>query len=224
MTPIPAFVAKKISIILDTLKDHEYAIPSDLLYIHVIRCSLFWCLSDTNYGRYEHNNAPLSDDSSTRPPLPPFTSQEVNNGNQQGELPLDQLPVWPGSDTLVPPVSPALSESDSPPSQFLDLLGLFETHPIASGIASHLYGHDLRNLRFLNSDFRDLISLGTSEAGYPLYFKVLLSKTLPCPREGTATEPVGRSCKNTGGNVGPCILCSTIVCSVGTPSFSIIVV
>ncbi|KAI5816535.1 hypothetical protein BZA77DRAFT_56393 [Pyronema omphalodes] len=179
--------------------------------------SIVWILFDSlTNNEYQDNNTPSSDDSSSRVPLLPSTSQEVNNSNQQDGLPLVPLlplPIWPGLNTLLPPVPPESPESDFPSSQFLDLLGLFEIHPIASAIASYLYGHDLRNLRLLNSDFRNLISLGTSEAGYPLYFQVLLMKTLSCPRKGTDTEPIGRPCEDTGGNVGPCILCSTIVCS-----------
>jgi len=145
---------------------------------------------------------------------------------------LPHLRKWPGL-PLAPPTttstdgstpesqpapqsSPETAEAASP-SPPLKLLSLLDITPVTASLASYLYGHDLLNLRLLNSTFRDLLSSETSDTGERPYYHTLLLKSLLCPRQDTVSEPVGVVCKSAGGNVGPCILCSEMICSVYTP-------
>ncbi|KAF8537795.1 hypothetical protein BDD12DRAFT_887004 [Trichophaea hybrida] len=111
-----------------------------------------------------------------------------------------------------PPSSPEATEV-APPSLPLKLLSLLDIPPVASSLASHLYGHDLLNLRLLNSTFHGLLSSETSDTGERPYYHTLLLKSLLCPRQDTISEPAGVSCKSAGGNVGPCVLCSETICT-----------
>lgn len=168
---------------------------------------------------------------------------------------LPYLRKWPGSQPqpgaaaslprVSPPPLPAQSAQSAEAGQTapaaapvlaapapLRLLSLLDIPPVASAIASHLYGHDLRSLRQLNSDFHSLLSARTAELPVQLpapeqtqlpvpgerrrrpYYHVLLLKSLLCPRRDPVSEPVGVPCKSRGGNVGPCALCERVICSV----------
>ena len=133
------------------------------------------------------------------------------------ELPTSRRQPVPHS-----PATEVPSENDAvtfkpPPVAPLKLLSLLDIPPIASSLASHLYGHDLLNLRLLNSGFFNLLSSRKSPTSKRPYFHTLLLKSLLCSRSDTISEPTGFPCISSGGNVGPCSLCSTILCSVFTP-------
>ncbi|TGZ82134.1 hypothetical protein EX30DRAFT_216020 [Ascodesmis nigricans] len=95
----------------------------------------------------------------------------------------------------------------------LQLFSLLSIPPVAASLASHLYGHDLLNLRRLNSSFNTLLSTETQNDGQRPYFHALLLKTLLCPRTDVETEPIKVPCLSTGGNVGPCMFCNRIICT-----------
>jgi len=107
--------------------------------------------------------------------------------------------------------SPPLTASNDVSLKFARLLSI---PPIASSIASGLYGRDLLSLRVLNRTFHDVLSTQVSNDGQRPYYHTLLLKSLLCTRVDVTTEPIGIACKGAGGNVGPCMLCATPICSV----------
>lgn len=131
------------------------------------------------------------------------------------------LPKWPAlyeNDTVTtrPLVGKTLEEpvvSRNP----LTLLSLLDIPPIAASLAGQLYGHDLLNLRCLNRQFHSLLSSERAQKSSRTYYEVLLLKTLLCPRTDISLEPVGTPCLSAGGNVGPCVFCDDIVCTVRLP-------
>lgn len=129
---------------------------------------------------------------------PPNPRKRVINRPQ----PISSVPQIPDS-LLVPSGKPELQ-----------LLSLLSIPPIAASLASHLYGHDLLNLRRLNSSFNSLLSIQSPHQGQRPYFHALLLKSLLCPRTDTTTEPIRVPCRSAGGNVGPCMFCSRIICTV----------
>jgi hypothetical protein len=129
------------------------------------------------------------------------------------------LPKWPAlytnsaSTVKWPPVEKK-PEHPIPDSKPLSLLALLDITPIAASLASHLYGHDLLSLRCLNRSFLSLLSSERAKNSSRTYYHVLLLKTLLCPREDVITEPVGTACRSAGGNVGPCVFCANVICTV----------
>lgn len=115
------------------------------------------------------------------------------------------------------PTPPHTTSPQHPP---LHLLSLLSHPPLASSLASHLYGHDLLNLRLLSTSFSSLLSATTSQNSARSYFHSLLQKSLLCPRADTVSDPPGVACSSKGGNVGPCISCSRIICPVSSCSCS----
>lgn len=116
-----------------------------------------------------------------------------------------------GDPSPASPSPPPPTTSADVPQKFARLLSI---PPIASSIASGLYGRDLLSIRLLSSAFHDVLSTQISGDGQRPYYHTLLLKSLLCKRTDVATEPLGTACKSAGGNVGPCVLCATPICSV----------
>jgi hypothetical protein len=172
------------------------------------------------------------------------SSESERSWSFLGHPSLRLLPKWPGLYSAVPPscashrllpVTTSPSETHPAPSlegdgaptennspQPLDLLSLFSISPIAASLASNLYGHDLLSLRCLNSTFSRLLSTEVTVDYKRPYYHALLLKSLLCPREGTDSDPMGLKCSSTGGNVGPCVFCKTVVCTVLLPSLDLV--
>lgn len=140
------------------------------------------------------------------------------------------LPKWPALYTNSSPITAAsrkrhaeqqAAEELDPVkrgSKPMNLKTLLSIPPIAASVARNLYGHDLRNLRQLSHDFYILLSSRLSTGGNRPYYHALLLKTLLCPRIDLQTEPFNTPCLSAGGNVGPCVFCDTIICSVSSLS------
>lgn len=132
------------------------------------------------------------------------------------EVTVSAAPATPDNPDLASP-SPPPPPSKDVPLKFARLLAI---PPIASSIASGLYGRDLLSIRLLNSTFRDVLSTQMMGDGQRPYYHTLLLKSLLCTRIDLTTEPLGTACKSAGGNVGPCMLCATPICSVRFPPLS----
>jgi hypothetical protein len=131
---------------------------------------------------------------------------------------LQHLRKWPGLSLTRPTTAPApAEEAPAPKSGTMNLLKLLEIPPIATSLASHLYGHDLLSLRVLNRSFNAALSTETAGDASHSYYHMLLLKSMLCVRSDTATEPLGSPCKSAGGNVGPCTLCERVICGVSFP-------
>lgn len=164
------------------------------------------------------------------PPPPPIAASpppaagqlEPSNWSFLAHPALRLLPKWPAlytNTTTLARISSSPAAAAPPPrSTPLNLLSLLDIPPIAASLAANLYGHDLLNLRRLNTAFCSLLTAETSENSSRPYYHVLLRKTLLCPRTDITTEPVGTACCSAGGNVGPCVFCDVIICAVRTTS------